>query len=285
MCGRPVDWQGTLKEALARPASFSLAWADMSGVSVIIPVYNGVRFLRQAVESVLAERVDDLEVVVVDDGSTDGSAGSIADLPVTLVTQPRNLGATRAMNRGLAVARGSYLTFLDADDLLTPGGLAFRVRWLDAHPEARAVGGRPTAIIDEHGQVLERYRHLLTPGYVPPSEVSLDLYRQGQIYPVCLCLFLFRREFIDATGELDPTYQSAYDCDYLFRAARLSPIPVVFEPTFSRRWHDTNLSLQGPGGSRTLNPRTVTEVKAICASHDIATREILYPWECGYQPT
>jgi glycosyltransferase involved in cell wall biosynthesis len=256
----------------------------MPAVSVIIPVYNGARFLRQAVASVLAEPVDDLEILVVDDGSTDGSAESVRDLPVTVLTQPRNMGATRALNRGLAAARGRLVTFLDADDLLSPGGLTWRVRWLEAHPEARAVGGRPTAIIDEQGQVLERYRHVLTPGYVPPAEITLDSYRRGQIYPVCLCLYLFRRELLDAVGAVDVTLQSAYDCDYVFRAARLTPIPIVFEPTFLRRFHDANLSVAGAEQGYSLNARTVSEVKAICARNEVATGDTFYLWECGYQP-
>jgi len=98
-------------------------------ISVIIPVYNGERYLREAIESVLSQECRPLELIVVDDGSTDGSAAIIQQFgpPVRYHYQPNaGLGATR--NAGVTLAQGIFLAFLDADDLWAPDKLALQFR-------------------------------------------------------------------------------------------------------------------------------------------------------------
>ena len=112
-------------------------------VSVIIPLYNKEPYVRRALESVAAQTFDDYEVVVVDDGSTDGGAGVVeafareshAGARLRLVTQP-NAGPGAARNRGLREARGEVAAFLDADDEWLPDFLSEGVRLLDAHDAA-----------------------------------------------------------------------------------------------------------------------------------------------------
>jgi glycosyltransferase involved in cell wall biosynthesis len=93
-------------------------------VSVVIPCYNGEAFIREALESVLAQDYENIEIVVVDDGSTDGSPGVVAEYvgehPVTLLTNEENRGIGYARNRGISAARGSYIAFLDQDDIWLP---------------------------------------------------------------------------------------------------------------------------------------------------------------------
>src|SRR5436305_1029668 len=87
-------------------------------ISVIIPVYNGERYLGEAIESVLAQSYHWLEIILVDDGSTDGSATVAKQFsPAVQVVRQPNLGAGAARNRGIALAQGEFLAFLDADDL------------------------------------------------------------------------------------------------------------------------------------------------------------------------
>ncbi len=112
-------------------------------VSVIIPVFNGERYVADAVASVLAQRHHALEVIVVDDGSTDASAEvvqRVADTRCRLVQQPSN-GAASARNRGVAESTGTLLAFLDADDVWTPDKLERQVRALAAEPEIDMVFG------------------------------------------------------------------------------------------------------------------------------------------------
>ncbi|MEQ1917842.1 MAG: SDR family oxidoreductase, partial [Elusimicrobiota bacterium] len=94
----------------------------MTALSVIVPVYNAGAFLKIALDSILAERLPGLEVIVVDDGSTDGAISEISHLPVRVVRQ-KNRGEAAARNAGVKASTAPFVTFLDADDLLTPGAL------------------------------------------------------------------------------------------------------------------------------------------------------------------
>jgi hypothetical protein len=115
-------------------------------VSVVIPVFNCERFVAEAVESVLAQSFRDLELIVIDDGSTDRSgeivAGLLRDDPRgRLLVNERNLGLSRTLNRGWRKARAPYIARLDADDVALPDRLSRQVSFLDAHPRVAAVGG------------------------------------------------------------------------------------------------------------------------------------------------
>ena len=106
-------------------------------ISVIVPVYNGERFVGEALESVFRQRYDPLEVIVVDDGSTDGTAEVVKGFGsrVTRLHQP-NAGPAAARNLGLAKAEGELIAFLDADDLWPEGKLAFQLEHLRSEPDA-----------------------------------------------------------------------------------------------------------------------------------------------------
>ena len=105
-------------------------------VSCIIPVYNGGRYLADAIQSVLDQTLSPLEILVVDDGSTDGSADVAAALgdPVRVVRRART-GVSAARNEGVRVARGELVAFLDADDLFLPQKLDMQVARFRARPE------------------------------------------------------------------------------------------------------------------------------------------------------
>lgn len=113
-------------------------------VNVIMPVYNARRYVAAAIDSVLKQTFSDFELIVVDDGSTDGSGEEVAafrDSRIILLTQP-NSGYPAAMNLGLSAARGEYIARMDADDLSTPERLGKQVAFLDSHPEMVFVGCR-----------------------------------------------------------------------------------------------------------------------------------------------
>ncbi|HVN38640.1 MAG TPA: glycosyltransferase family 2 protein [Myxococcota bacterium] len=112
-------------------------------VTVLVPVYNRAPVLRQALESVLAQRFADFELLVIDDGSRDGSleiARSLRDPRIRIEVQAQNRGIPATRNHGLALARGEYLAMADSDDVSHPRRLALQVPWLDAHPEVAALG-------------------------------------------------------------------------------------------------------------------------------------------------
>ncbi|HEX2616808.1 MAG TPA: glycosyltransferase family 2 protein [Flavobacteriales bacterium] len=114
-------------------------------VSVIIPVYNKGPFVREAVESILQGTLTDLEVVAVDDRSTDDSLAilrSIRDPRLRIIEREQNGGPAAAANTGLDACRGEYIARLDADDIALPERLAQQASFLDTHPEVGACGGQ-----------------------------------------------------------------------------------------------------------------------------------------------
>jgi hypothetical protein len=112
-------------------------------ISVIMAVYNGERYLREAVDSVLGQTWTDLELIVIDDGSTDGTAAMLAgyaDSRIRVSRNPANLGLTQSLNRGLSLAGGEFVARLDADDISLPPRLERQVAFLREHPEVVMVG-------------------------------------------------------------------------------------------------------------------------------------------------
>jgi hypothetical protein len=124
-----------------------------AAVSVIVPVYNGERFLADALDSLLAQTFTDFIVLVVDDGSTDGTAQILSrytDRRVRVIQSTARLGAAGARNRGLDLADTRYVAFFDSDDVAHPQRLEIQTAFLRAHPDVQLVASR-VAVIDERG--------------------------------------------------------------------------------------------------------------------------------------
>ena len=249
--------------------------------SVVIPAYNAGPFLRPAVLSVLAEKALDVEAVVVDDGSTDGSLSSLGDLPVRVVRQ-KNLGEASARNAGVRAASGSFVTFLDGDDLLAPGGLAARLEHLERDPGCPAVGGLPSSLIDERGAVLAEVYGRMRRALSFPFRLTMDFYRGGGFFPVSCSLYLYRRETFGRAGPYDETLAAAPDCDFHFRLLKLAEVPVLDAPTFSRRLHGRNLSMaDARPEERTFRPEILEAIRGVNRRHGVNPAEIR-PWELDY---
>ena len=135
-------------------------------VSIITPVYNGAGYLPDAWRSLQGQTLSDWEWIVINDGSTDGTAEFLNGLvdPRVRVLHQLNAGVSVARNAGLAVAQGDYVTFLDADDALPPDSLARRAGYLDEHPDVTVVDGR-IRIMDATLQTVVRERE---PGLCGP---------------------------------------------------------------------------------------------------------------------
>lgn len=106
-------------------------------VSVVMPVYNGERYVRAAIDSILTQSFRDFELVIINDGSTDGSAQvieSYRDSRIVYVCNPENTGLASVRNKGLDIARGEYIAWLDCDDISLPDRLKMQVDLLDANP-------------------------------------------------------------------------------------------------------------------------------------------------------
>jgi len=136
----------------------------MTLVSVLLPVHNGARYLESATRSILNQTHRELELIVVDDGSTDGSAEIVAalgDPRVRLIRNERNLGLPASLNRGLSAARAGIVARQDADDLSHPQRLERQLGFLDRHPEVGLVGTQAW-IMDEAGRCRGSRTHACT---------------------------------------------------------------------------------------------------------------------------
>lgn len=124
----------------------------MARVAIIIPTYNRASLIGEAIESALSQRFRDIEVVVVDDGSTDATAEIVAEFGdrVRYLWQPNAGNPCSARNRGIGATTSEFLVFLDSDDLLLPDKVERQVAYLDAHPDCDLVFG-DCLIMDEHG--------------------------------------------------------------------------------------------------------------------------------------
>lgn len=115
----------------------------MPRVSVIIPVYNRQQYLGEAIDSILGQSFADFELLVIDDGSTDGSceiARAYSDCRIRLIVNDMNLGQPKTRNRGIHLARGAYIAMLDSDDVAYPQRLAQQVAFLERNPDHALIG-------------------------------------------------------------------------------------------------------------------------------------------------
>lgn len=195
-------------------------------VSVIVPVYNGERYLAEALESILAQRGVALDVVVVDDGSGDESAAVAARSAGVRLVRQENRGLSAARNRGVALARGHFLTFLDADDVLTADSLPCRLERFRAAPHLEAVLGQ-----------LEEF--------ISPELAGTDeQVRARSIQSAVLAgTMLVRRAAFERVGAFDPRWRVGEFVDWYARSAerglRVERIPDV---VLRRRVHTMNMT-------------------------------------------
>jgi len=189
-------------------------------VSVIIPTYNRLPLLRKAVDSVLAQTFRDFELIVADDGSTDGTRGyveAIGDGRVRPIWLPHRGDLTSARSAGVRHARGGWVAFLDSDDLWLPDKLALQLQRLAAHPTCRwSYTGY--SIIDADGKPLPERSGLLGQ---PVSGRMLELMLGSGIIPA-IPTILVEQALIGEIGGFDETIPIRSDYDFTLRLAACS---------------------------------------------------------------
>ncbi len=201
---------------------------DKPLVSVIMPVFNGGRFLAEAIESVRAQKYGPLEIIVVDDGSTDSTADVAArhQAHIRYVFQ-HNAGAPVARNRGIAEARGEIIAFLDVDDLWPAGKLELQVARLVRDPDLDIVSGR--------------VQFVCLPGAAQP-DIEFESHNQT-LTNAYLGAALFRRRAFDRVGLFDARYRYSDDQDWFLRAREGNTSMVILEQiTLLYRLHETNMT-------------------------------------------
>jgi glycosyltransferase involved in cell wall biosynthesis len=223
-------------------------------LSVIVPAYNQASWIGGCLRSLRESGVPDLEVIVVDDGSTDNVRELLArDFPEARYQWRPNSGNPSApRNDGFAISRGRYVAFLDADDSWLPGVPARAVALLDRHPAvgvlfADARVGNPAegyvSWIDRPG--LEAFHKLpkreLEPGFSAP-ERSPMLRQMATWNSVFLGACVIRPEVFAATGGFDPTYWGGEDWEVLLRMAAVTDFGFLAEPLANYTRHPGNVT-------------------------------------------
>jgi glycosyltransferase involved in cell wall biosynthesis len=202
--------------------------APAPSVSVVIAAYNMAQYVEQAVRSVLAQTCEDLEVIVVDDGSTDGTAQVMdafaGDHRVRLVRQ-QNLGQPKAKNAGIRAARGAFIAFCDADDLWDPRKLERQMPAF-ADPDVGVVYSR-TMMIDGAGRQTGETSGDGPSGYVLPQLFVRNFVPFGTA--------VVRRSILDACGMFDESLAMGIDWDLWLRVARTWKFVLVAEPLYLYR--------------------------------------------------
>jgi glycosyltransferase involved in cell wall biosynthesis len=197
-------------------------------VSVITAVYNGERYLREALESLFAQDYEPFESIVVDDGSEDGTPEIARSFPVRYHRQ-ENQGAAAARNAGIALARGELIAYLDADDLLPPNKLSVQSAYLEGHPNVGCVLGR---------------QEIMLQGVEPPEWLTRDaLY--GDLDGIPLVSAMVRKRVLDDLGGFDETFGFAEDRDLFIRMREHGvEITVLPEIMVYRRFHGENTNFR-----------------------------------------
>lgn len=212
----------------------------MLPVSVIMPVYNGARYLSPAIESLLAQTRQDWELIVVDDGSTDETPEILkrfTDPRIHVIRQP-NGGEAVARNTGLDNARGLYIAFLDADDLYLPNALADLAGYLDANPEVGVVFSDGYVVDSDENILMRLTEH--RPGIYTGNILAPLILSPGVItVPVCT---LTRKATVEAHNiRFDRELVIGPDYDFWIQLAAVSQFGYLDRLTCKYRVHLTNI--------------------------------------------
>ncbi|KQT09056.1 hypothetical protein ASG40_10360 [Methylobacterium sp. Leaf399] len=253
-CIRPLWWEAA--EGVARVAAAPLPPAVPATlgaaptISVLIKSYNHAPYVRQTIESVLDQSFQDFEIVVTDDGSTDGTLAILQafdDPRIRLEAHPHNLGISAAMNATIARARGRYLAILNSDDWALPGRLARQVAFLDANPHVSLVFGQPRPV-GEDGLPTAPFNDFTVPLRFPDYSRRTWL-RQFFFEGNCLCAptAMIRREAYEAAGAYDPRLTNMQDYDMWVRMLIAGHgIHVLPEPLSAFRIRDNDANTSAP---------------------------------------
>jgi glycosyltransferase involved in cell wall biosynthesis len=184
-------------------------------VSIVTPSFNQARYLESTLRSVLDQEYPNLEYILVDGGSTDGSLDIIRRYSDRLAwwVSEKDRGQTDAINKGLARANGEILAWLNSDDTYEPNAIREAVAFLKDHPGVGLVYGDAN-FIDENGRVVGRF---------PAAQTSYQRLRQGYVHIPQQSAF-WRADLWRKVGPLDPAFYFAMDYDLWVRLAALAPL-------------------------------------------------------------
>ena len=242
-------------------------------ISVVTPCFNRVDFIAQAVESVLRQDYPNFEHIIVDGGSTDGTLEVLACYPHLRVISEPDQGIYDAVNKGLRVARGEIIGWMNSDDCYAPGSFQAAAATFDRDPDLDAAAGA-ALLFDENGAVLREHSP------IDPQKLWLRLAEQ----PPVINAWFFRRRVFEAVGLFDERYRIAGDREFLIRMALhgIRPEPLAYVVCYYQQhlgsYTMSVLPYWHPGRCKS-NLRTIMEGLDIyekALRHPAATKEARY---------
>jgi glycosyltransferase involved in cell wall biosynthesis len=202
-------------------------------VSIITPSYNQAQYLEETILSILGQDYQNLEYIIIDGGSNDGSPEIIQRYSDRLAfwVSEKDQGQTDGINKGFARASGEILAWINSDDTYLPSAISEAVEFLGAHPQAGLVYGDAN-LIDRNGEVIGKF---------PARQTDYTRLRRGYVHIPQQAAF-FRADVWRQVGPLDPSFYFAMDYDLWVRISRIAPI--YYHPQL---W--ANFRLHGSGKS------------------------------------
>lgn len=203
-------------------------------VSIVTPSFNQAEFLEETIKSVLRQDYPNIEYIIIDGGSTDGSVEIIKKYEHKLAwwVSEKDQGQTDAINKGFSRAEGEIFSWLNSDDVYYPYAVSRAVAFLQQNPDVGMVYGDAT-YIDSDGQVIGKFN---------AKQATYQRLRRGAVYIPQQSSF-FRARWWRQVGPLDPTFYFAMDYDLWVRLAKVTELKHVPEVWASFRLHDSAKSI------------------------------------------
>jgi glycosyltransferase involved in cell wall biosynthesis len=208
----------------------------MPKVSVVMSVYNGEKYLKESIDSILHQTFTDFEFIIINDGSTDETGKILSnynDSRIKIIEQ-ENLGLTKSLNKGIKLSKGEYIARMDADDISLPERFEKQIKFLDANPEFAAVGCW-YYLIDEDGVIIKECK----PSIKPYKIKKAFIYSSPIIHPSAM----IRRKVLEEVNFYDEKFKYAQDRDLWFRILKSYKLGIIPEFLFKFRYHSSSVSL------------------------------------------
>lgn len=247
-------------------------------VTVLMSVYNGQKYLREAIESTLNQTFGDFEFLIINDASSDNSREIILSYPdsrIHLVDNPENIGLTRSLNKGLELARGEYIARMDADDVSIPERLEKQVRFMEENPDI-AVLGSWAWVIDENNRITAELRTL-----TDFDTLFIEIFFSN---PLVHSSTLMRTAFIKKIGGYDEKFERTQDYDLWVRVlANGGKVLNVPEFLIKYRNHLENISTKKFKQQEDLAQLAIQNAYRLILKHEVNPNNISLIRKCLLQ--